>query len=231
MAFNSAIFLDMLIISVFFYFTVISAKRGLVASVVCFGRYIASFYLATRFSRPFAEYIYKIFIKQNLTEFLAEKIRKICGSSLNLGSLKDSVIAIKRNFSVLPHLLNLDRLSKKLDTLTSETSENFPQTVVKTLIHPVIKPIICALLFFIFLRILRIIMRQLVRAAYCVNFIPVLGSFNRVIGAVFGFGEAFIIMFILMNVVIGYYLVPWPDIDKGHLSKYFSFCYWAYPNI
>jgi uncharacterized membrane protein required for colicin V production len=220
--FNFAILLDTIVVVILIYFVVISAKRGFVANIINLLRYTVSYFLAITLSNHLTKYIYDAFIKRNLESFFSEKMRTLYGlsSDANIEAIGENLKLLKQRAP----FLNLSGPWNKVEGLVSN-----PQTLTDVTIYPVVRCIVGTLLFFILMRICKIVARQLVRVAMGINRIPLLGGFNGLLGGIFGLAEALVVIFILAEltnaiiVVSGNSLLylDFDVVNKSHLAKHF----------
>ncbi|GHV29736.1 hypothetical protein FACS189481_2970 [Clostridia bacterium] len=225
MDFNFAILLDTIVVVILIYFVVNSARRGFVANVINLLRYATSYFLAAALSNHLTKYIYDAFIKHNLDGFFSEKIKMLYGLDPNIAAIGENLEILETIKQRLP-FLNLDGLGSSLKKFVPGSSS---QTLTDIIIYPVIRCIVGTLLFFVIMRVCKIVARQLMHVAMKINRIPLLGGFNGLLGGVFGLVEALIVIVILAEMTNAIIMVsgnslPYLNFDvvnKSHLAKHF----------
>jgi uncharacterized membrane protein required for colicin V production len=221
---NLAILFDALILAIFVWCLWCSAQQGFVASMVNLLRYAVSYFLAVTFSGCLAGYVYDVFIKYNVTSLLEEKLKALYGFPFQRG-----LAGIGEALEPIKDWLKLLKLDSLQNGLYKVSPGHLSKVVAESVVYPVVKHVIGVLLFFVVLRVCKLIFRQLVKVAWWLNKVPIVGELNWLFGGALGLLEAFILVLMLINLVSVIIIVSgnkWSYLNlsvvsKSHLLKYF----------
>lgn len=221
---NFAILLDTVVVVIFVYYIMETARQGFVINLVNSLRYIVTYFLSQSLSKKCAKYIYSNFISSRAEAIISQKISSLY-ASMGIGGtcgIEEKLDKIKEKLS----FLNLEGLKTKFSKFTPEA---ISYDITSTFVYPIIKCIVSTVLFFFILRICKFFATQFLFALRGINKIPIVGSLNRIIGIAFGIFKAIIIIIILTGILNFIILVSENNLSflnvsvvrNSHLAKHF----------
>lgn len=159
--------------------------RGAIKSVLSLAGGIVSIIAAYAFSNAVSPYIYDMFFRQSVSD----KVSSSVSNSLDSGSgnFGDAVYNALPDF--LREIVGESTLSNAVGAAADGSQQQVTDAAVDA-VQEIVAPIITALIGFIGVIILfvllKIIIAVVIRAADVVNKLPVIGTANKIVGAVIG---------------------------------------------
>ncbi len=179
-----------------------SASKGFISSIISFFGGLASLILSSFLSRPLAEYIYGLFLKDKIISSITESIGNVSTNSASefLNSLEQSVQSLP---SPIVALFQSNGQSV-VDIVTNNLGQGV-QTIAEDLSLKIIEPLFITLIstvfFIILFIILSLVFNLLSKLFVGIKKIPVIGKINSILGAVFGILYSLIILYVVYVVL------------------------------
>lgn len=218
---NYGVILDLILISIIIIFSVMSAKRGFLRTVIEIVGFFVSIWIAFSFSAPLANVTYSMFIENKITESVSDKLNE------SAVDFKDSAEKCLPEFIINgARVLNID-----FDSISSSTNlDATAQSVTDNIARPVIISIIRFIYSSILFAVLAFFVRFFARTTKIVSRIPIVGGLNRILGGIIGIIKglliAFVFCFIISNVVAltdnGFLIFTKQSIDSSSLFKFLA---------
>lgn len=179
-----------------------SASKGFISSIISFFGGLASLIISSFLSRPLAEYIYGLFLKDKIISSITESIGNVSTNSASefLNSLEQSVQSLP---SPIVALFQSNGQSV-VDIVTNNLGQGV-QTIAEDLSLKIIEPLFITLIstvfFIILFIILSLVFNLLSKLFVGIKKIPVIGKINSILGAVFGILYSLIILYVVYVVL------------------------------
>ncbi len=222
---NFAILLDTLVLTLFIYFAIETARQGFIINVVNSLRYIIAYFMALSFSERCTQYVYNNFISNKAETIITTKLSDVYNTLFGTSGVKElegAATKIKEQLS----FLNLDKFWQGIDRFTAES---LSKNIANEIVYPAVKCVVSTILFFVILKLCKILATRLLFAFKGINRRPIIGGLNKVMGIAFGLFKATIITIILAGVVDFVILLSadnlvWLNtsiVKNTHIAKYF----------
>lgn len=180
---------DLICIAIVLLCCIYFARKGLLAGIFSFAGSLTSAILAGVLARALGLPLFNQFFRPSLERNISGMIGEY--SVLSVDELLKSAVPY------LPDNL-VESMSQRVGDTAGLTAEAFSQRVVEDIVLPLILPIIHLVLFFIFFSLLRVLIGMLVSVFTSANRVPVLGTTNRILGAVLGVLLGLLYVFIIV---------------------------------
>lgn len=156
-------------------------KLGFLSAVVQISGTVCSVIGAYLLASVMDSWVYETFFEKSLEG----QIEKIVSESSSNGAQAIS----EKLIEIVPEGLQSLLQGSWLNNIATQYSEEVSvvvQEIMKNTVEPIVTQMICMILFFAFFCIFRFLVYLLVNFLKVANYVPVLGSINRVLGWVFG---------------------------------------------
>lgn len=152
-------------------------RKGFIAGVLDLTGSLFSLFAAWAIAQRMAPRIFSSFIHEPLVKATSNALQTKGGTSLT--SIVESMAGI------LPQELS-EKINELLTQLLQANTPNTAVQIVDQVLQPIIIPLVMIVLFFITFAICKMIVALIVGLLVQLNKIPLLGGFNRSVGAVVG---------------------------------------------
>ena len=183
---------DFLLVVVIGVCVLSGGKRGFVRTLLSFIGIFVIFAAATYLSGRLAGLVYEQFIRQGLINSVQENI-----SSGLSDLMKSGLIAVLTALGLISQA-TIDSIVSKIDYLADPVRQ--AETIVDGALAEPVTQLIRVLLFIIILILCIIIFKAILSLSASFNNIPILGGFNKFLGALLGLVEGLVIAYILVYV-------------------------------
>ncbi len=206
-------FYDIAAVAVILWFVARGRRSGFLATVVRLLGKLAAFLGALFLSRPAARIAYSFFVKDKLVAYVDKVILDNPAAAEMLDGLEGVVAffadkaasfgAIVRAFDRLPGSLGGAQEVASQSGAESRLVElmnggaTLSEAIAEAALSPTILMILQAVAFLVLFLVFSLLVSWLVGLLGVVNHIPVIGSFNGLLGAALGAGEALLALYIL----------------------------------
>ncbi len=188
------------------------ARKGFMRKILSFLGAVASAVSAAFFSEPVARWLYDVLVRDLIRAVLSRRIAKSLGEGLSAtaGGL----------LTALPKWAS--RMANGDADLPLPQAADQILPVVEELIDAILAQPVLMLLrglsFFAIFTLCSLFVRYVVRMFNGVNFLPLLGPVNTVLGGVLGVGQALIVLYLLA--VVAHVFVAYSGGGTGLFSEY-----------
>ncbi len=193
----NALTIDLLLFFVIIYNVIKSAKQGLIGSLISFLLLILSYVLVWPLSKMASDYIYNENVKQEVRQVINNKLLE--KGIFNLDSISgifNSMVGAE------------DYLTGNLQNIDStEYCKIISNMISDKLIYPFINIIMSIIIMSVFSFVFSIVVKFVSKLFKCFSYVPVLGKFNMILGGVFGFCRAMVIMAFIALIINGLILI------------------------
>lgn len=218
---------DIVVIVVLIVCIIYGSVKGFLSIFTSFVGKILAFILALLLSGTLARLTYNSFIEPKIAETISTKIEETLNNNENATSKE----IIEKATEGMPEFIRKTALSFA-DTITinDEKSSEISKTIEESVVSPIVLSALEILIFIILLTIFLIMVKFLTKAFGEVNEIPIIGKFNKLLGAVAGIIYAVAIIIVISYLVKGMVLLTGNDNeilnnDTIENSKIFSYIY------
>ncbi len=188
---------DFLLVVVIGVCVLSGGKRGFVRTLLSFIGIFVIFAAATYLSGRLAGFVYEQFIRQGLINSVQENISSHTDLSGLSDLMKSGLIAVLTALGLISQS-TIDSIVSKIDYLADPVRQ--AETIVDGALAEPVTQLIRVLLFIIILILCIIIFKAILSLSASFNNIPILGGFNKFLGALLGLVEGLVIAFILVYV-------------------------------
>ncbi|MCL2013926.1 MAG: CvpA family protein [Oscillospiraceae bacterium] len=221
-----SIIIDIVTVAVIGLFVVIAYKRGFIATILSLASFVLSSVIASILSRPIAAWIFSAFIQPGLTDYATTEIGKLpvgVDVSSALSGLFDKLPEYIKNYIEPGTIEQVAAIGEN----SPDALENIASGAIDTVLAPVIIALVSSLVFLILFIVLTIVFRLVAKMLTFVNSIPIVGTANRVLGAVAGLLQGLIIVSaaaILFDFIAGFAGGNLQGmLDGTYIFKYFTY--------
>ena len=218
---------DIVVIVVLIVCIIYGSVKGFLSIFTSFVGKILAFILALLLSGTLARLTYNSFIEPKIAETISTKIEE----TLNNNEKATSKEIIEKATEGMPGFIRKTAFSFA-DTITinDEKSSEISKTIEESVVSPIVLSALEILIFIILLTIFLIMVKFLTKSFGEVNEIPIIGKFNKLLGAVAGIIYAVAIIIVISYLVKGMVLLTGNDNeilnnDTIENSKIFSYIY------
>ena len=176
--------------------------KGFISSIISFLGGLFSALIAAFLSNPAAQYIYTNFLEKHLVEKITVSLGEMTttnasafleGLETSLQSLPAPLLSLMQLNSQSVVSVLSENIGASVDTLSMQLSEN--------VIKPLTTTLVSAVLFIVLFIVLLLIFKLLSKAFTKIKKVPLLGPVNTVLGVVFGFLNALIVLYVICVVL------------------------------
>ena len=194
--------IDIILVAVFALFVYTAMKKGFMLSLLEFLAVIISFVLAYSLSPVVAEAAYDGFVEKQLVESVEEKIDE--NFSLEetgeqaeqlLDAIPDYMVAFAESFGISVNDIKRDLAKEDL------SNENLATELVENIAQPIAIGALTVVSFLILAVVLQIILKVLARLISGVFKLPVIGSANKILGAILGACKGIVVVIFICTVL------------------------------
>lgn len=191
---------DLAIIAILLYSILMCARRGLIRSLVDLAGYFLVIWLGQFFSEKLAQMAYDTLLKQRVQSVLMERISESATGS-------ELVTQIQAAFRALPPPLdtlvkNTDsQLFTRFENSVSDTLESIVDSVATGVVEPMAVGFLRIVFFLLIFAVGLFIVRRLSSLLGGVNYLPLIGPANRLLGGVLGLAEGIVTVLVLILVL------------------------------
>lgn len=194
--------IDIILVAVFALFVYTAMKKGFMLSLLEFLAVIISFVLAYSLSPVVAEAAYDGFVEKQLVESVEEKIDE--NFSLEetgeqaeqlLDAIPDYMVIFAESFGISVNDIKHDLAKEDL------TNENLATELVENIAQPIAIGALTVVSFLILAVVLQIILKVLARLISGVFKLPVIGSANKILGAILGACKGIVVVIFICTVL------------------------------
>ena len=182
---------DIILVAIFFILIVINIWRGFAKSLASIIAAVASYFASAALGSLLANFIYNSLIQPAVTKAVNEAIVSVSNQTA------DGVVSSLPSWLTGLLSISSEDLTKLLEQPLSGASGTITEAVNSAL-RPIVTAIITAIATAILFLLLIIILRKLITKPLVALFhFPILNFFNRFLGAVIGFVDAFLLVSML----------------------------------
>ncbi len=195
--------IDIILIAVFLFVVLISAKKGLIKSLFDLIGTIIAYILAKIFAEYTAPVIYSRYIEQKAADYLTKSLGNV-GTTDYVEQVKTALSSIPDSFNGVLQILGFDEavLIEKVSS-AQMNGNNLIETVLNSVVEPVATAIVQLIIFAISAVLIGIVLKIIVKLLdKVVKKIPVVKRFNTVFGAVFGVLRGVLIVVVISMLLI-----------------------------
>ncbi len=194
--------IDIILVAVFALFVYTAMKKGFMLSLLEFLAVIISFVLAYSLSPVVAEAAYDGFVEKQLVESVEDKIDE--NFSLEetgeqaeqlLDAIPDYMVAFAESFGISVNDIKRDLAKEDL------SNENLATELVENIAQPIAIGALTVVSFLILAVVLQIILKVLARLISGVFKLPVIGSANKILGAILGACKGIVVVIFICTVL------------------------------
>lgn len=194
--------IDIILVAVFALFVYTAMKKGFMLSLLEFLAVIISFVLAYSLSPVVAEAAYDGFVEKQLVESVEEKIDE--NFSLEetgeqaeqlLDAIPDYMVIFAESFGISVNDIKHDLVKEDL------SNENLATELVENIAQPIAIGALTVVSFLILAVVLQIILKVLARLISGVFKLPVIGSANKILGAILGACKGIVVVIFICTVL------------------------------
>lgn len=194
--------IDIILVAVFALFVYTAMKKGFMLSLLEFLAVIISFVLAYSLSPVVAEAAYDGFVEKQLVESVEDKIDE--NFSLEetgeqteqlLDAIPDYMVVFAESFGISVNDIKHDLAKEDL------SNENLATELVENIAQPVAIGALTVVSFLILAVVLQIILKVLARLISGVFKLPVIGSANKILGAILGACKGIVVVIFICTVL------------------------------
>ncbi len=194
--------IDIILVAVFALFVYTAMKKGFMLSLLEFLAVIISFVLAYSLSPVVAEAAYDGFVEKQLVESVEEKIDE--NFSLEetgeqaeqlLDAIPDYMVIFAESFGISVNDIKRDLAKEDL------SNENLATELVENIAQPIAIGALTVVSFLILAVVLQIILKVLARLISGVFKLPVIGSANKILGAILGACKGIVVVIFICTVL------------------------------
>jgi|GEM_PF-2861752 len=184
--------LDLVLLVVLLISLVKGSKKGFVHSLLDLATYVVTVLVAAFLCKAFAQIIYNKYIRDKLIEVISVKMAT--------GTAGEIIEKLSSGFvgTLLKISGSSDKLTFYLDAAKSGSSA--ASLIVDNILKGPVLVAVKAVFFVITFVIVRIAARIIIKITDVINKLPVIGSLNKLLGAVVGFAEGFISCYIAVYI-------------------------------
>ncbi len=193
--------LDLIIILIFVIFVLIGIKRGAIKTLLNLISVCLSVFLSSVLGSNISNWVYNVLFKNGIIQGV--------NNTLNQTDVADAVEnAINSIPDVVYNALSVFGVTKESLLLQTEGAVNSTQSSIANVVEGVIRPILTSIISFFLIIILFILLlvlfKFLIRLINGIFELPVLHTFNRMLGGILGAveGGAIVYMFVLLIKII-----------------------------
>lgn len=197
-----AIVFDVVVFAILILLVILGYKRGLIRTVVNLVGYVISAVLAFFVSLPVSQFLFSTFFKSSAVDLINQEIAKLSGGQSVAAMLDAAFAAIPKNISTFAseYVGPLDQVKDSI-IATTPTTADLANVVVDTVIAPIATMLLQTIVFLVLFILFCIIVKLLTRTLKFIDKVPLVGTANAVLGAVFGVLEAFLFLFLFTTVI------------------------------
>lgn len=194
--------IDIILVAVFALFVYTAMKKGFMLSLLEFLAVIISFVLAYSLSPVVAEAAYDGFVEKQLVESVEDKIDE--NFSLEetgeqaeqlLDAIPDYMVIFAESFGISVNDIKRDLAKEDL------SNENLATELVENIAQPIAIGALTVVSFLILAVVLQIILKVLARLISGVFKLPVIGSANKILGAILGACKGIVVVIFICTVL------------------------------
>jgi len=228
--------LDIIVLAVILFFVWFGVKSGAAKSLLRMFSSLIAFFISSIISPYFANAIYNVFVKESMTEHIADTLSNNPVSE----NAAQKLTAVLSNmpgfmFNFCNNFSTEDGVSVKaslIDTINQAPANTAP--FIETAIAPIVIGLIGIIVMILIFPLCFIILRRVSKLAEAIFSVPVLNQINRTAGGILGLISACV--FILFAAVVLKTIIPLlSDVPAvfsyESIQKTFIFKYFYYPNI
>lgn len=185
--------LDLIILAIVCAYAYLSAKRGFVRTIIELAGFVAIFLVITRFGTPISEKIFD-------TAFRGTVQTKLQTALTDAGEqTAEAINEALPDFVVNgAEFLGID-ITDSL--ITSDSTSALAEKLTVDMVRPVVSSIIYAVLSLLLFGLGMYLVRILARAINSLFKISLIGTLNRVLGAVLGVGKGLVVAFVVCLII------------------------------
>ena len=180
---------DLLILLIIALSAINAMKKGFAYTLVNFAGYLVSMILAFVISNPLSKMICAKFVSPIVSQKLAENI-SAAGSDIALG--------ISKYIDSMPDFLHQ---IFSLENLGGVTPSNIAVNTAESIIVSAAASALSVLLFIIIFSLLLFLVRRFANATKFIKRVPIVGTVNKILGAVMGAMRGFIVAYLFFCVI------------------------------
>lgn len=190
-----SIILDLVALGVIVFCTIYYSRKGFVFGLFSLLGTLIALIVAALAAQWLAPAVFETFFRQNMEQSVAEVI-----SAQGITTVGD---LLEQTLGFLPvNLIAFIELS--LDISLDFGAADIAAIAVDQVIKPVVVPLLAALLFFIIFAMVRILVQALRSLSVRISRIPVVGTVNRMLGAVVGILIGILYVYLALSVLWAY---------------------------
>ena len=193
-----------------------SWRRGFVASFIRLAGTVASFLIASFLSRPLAERVYAIFLRERVEQYVSETLlaqgspllEALAG--LDLGRLELAGGAASQAIAGFLSEQGLDfysaqdagQMGRDICSRITEMGSDPVIAITQVAIKPLVMTVLETAFFFLLLFITGIAVRMAAQLGMGVNHIPLVGGMNRLAGLLCGAAYALLVGYVISSALL-----------------------------
>lgn len=194
----TSIILDCFVIGLLCLCVWVGYRKGLVASIVSLGGYIISLLAATWLGKLFAPMVFERWLRSGMIEKVGEQLA-------SAGSVEELQAAVNQISDKIPGFLNgiLFQGQTASDYMAShlgDSASSIAQDLVDQFLGPVTIFLLECILFVLLFAVCRLLVHIILKIAVTINYIPVIGTVNGLLGGCVGVFQAGVYLLLLAMV-------------------------------
>ena len=208
-----AILFDFILLAIGISCIVLCCRRGFVRSLIeATGGMFAAFF-AYLFAKPAGRWLNDRFVRALVENRITERLQSITGTSAPLGEtdLSGLLTDAPEPFRRLLTSFNVELDSVRAASAAEQTVAARSRAVVEEIAARFSSVLATCLCFAVFFAILLVAVFLLGKLASGISYIPVIGKFNRVFGALFGTVKALVLICVftaILHLLLPYLVEP-----------------------
>ena len=206
-----SIILDLMVIIVFAFIVYTSYRKGLIRSIIELAGYLASFVVSSILSAPLGKWIFSTFlqplisgqIKNYITSEIASKATTQANGALDSSGIANFANNIPDAFKSMLGNYNIstDSLQNAAGSAIASGSQTAANSLITNVVDPIAQIVSRGIAFVIIFALCMIAVKIVANMSSGVSKIPLIGSVNKVGGAVVGVLKSVLVLFIIATCI------------------------------
>jgi uncharacterized membrane protein required for colicin V production len=218
-----SIILDLMVIIVFAFIVYTSYRKGLIRSIIELAGYLVAFLVSSILSDPIGKWIFSNFlqpivsgqIKNYITSEIASNATTQANGALGSSGITSFANNIPDAFKSMLGNYNIstDSLQNAAGSAITSGSQSAANTLVTNVIDPLAQIVSRGIAFIVVFALCMIAVRIVASMSGGFSKIPIIGSFNKVGGAIIGVLKSVLVLFIITTCIA--FVIPMLSLQKN----------------
>lgn len=196
-------FLDAITVVVIAIFAVASYRKGFLNTIVVLLGSIGAVVASLTYSQPIAELVYKNYLYDKVAAMVAEHLDEFTAMDMQAFAVGMQELAEELPaFLSLAIKSELGRYAEQwYQQILSGGSATITAAIANTIVAPIAIGLLRVIVFFVLFSVLMLLVKTVAKLLRTVNYLPLIGTLNVLLGGVLGALQGMLYMFVISAVL------------------------------